>query len=147
MNRNKKICIIGIIIGMLIIGVGGYMYFDNIEISQNIKEEENTSQNYYISPASFGADFYTYVYEGIRENVNALNAINRKEEKVIEELKNIHKGQIKIISSINRASAIIIILFGILVVLFFGTKFLSTELIKAEFKPDEKEPMFKWSLI
>lgn len=89
---------------------GGYSYYP---------------EDYYLRSASFGADFYTYIYEGSDVIVDELNDINQAMATVVEAENGIYRAAARNISAtdeltdtVNRYGSLLLIAIGLAVIAY-----------------------------
>lgn len=73
---KKIIAIVGLVVSIAVIAVGGIMAYGTVEEAEPGSESYTVEDGWYgAQPATFGADFYTYIYEGVTQAVDALNSV------------------------------------------------------------------------
>lgn len=73
---KKIIAIVGLVVSIAVIAVGGIMAYGTVEEAETGSESYTVEDGWYgTQPATFGADFYTYIYEGVAQAVDALNSV------------------------------------------------------------------------
>ena len=123
----KKVCaIICVIIGIVVLILGITFDGEPAEYSAGSGGVSYSAGNYSVSGASFGADFYTYIYGSTDVIVDELDELNHAVETVVDGENSVRRAVSAnidatngVIRAINAASKLLIISFG-LGILAFG---------------------------
>lgn len=126
-NMLKKICAIAcVVIGLVVIIIGASFSGESANYSVRSSATNYQASNYDLTYASFGGDFYTYIYKGSDTIVDELDDINHAMEKVISAENTIQSVIVAnvdatsgVIRAINAAAKTLIIALG-LGILAFG---------------------------
>ena len=123
----KKICaILCVVIGIAVIILGASFKGETASFRVSSSRASYTADSYNISYASFGGDFYTYIYRGSDTIVDELNDINHAIETVVKAEAGIQDAVATnveavngLIRTVNKAAGLIVMAIG-LGILAFG---------------------------
>lgn len=125
MNLKKITAVLMALIGVVVIILGATMMKDAPGHSAADISLRHSASDYYAKSASFGADFYTYIYDASDIMVDELNEINHAMETVVSGQKKLNQSIAAgvhaaddLIDTVNHVGGMIVIAIGLAILAY-----------------------------